>query len=180
MAPLTLGDHWARGKPHRPFTYTKNTMPARIVITTTGAELAELFGLPTTAHAKPRYNVAPPQNIPVVRVVGGARELAALRWGLIPHWSRQPQVKPHVNARSATAAEKSLFLDAFRARRCLVTANGFYGWNPGPHRKQPYFFRRRDGGMFVCAGIWDRWTHRDEDIETVSVLTLPANELVMP
>lgn len=159
-------------------------MPARTTIITTSAEMASLFGLSTTDNApslsKARYNVAPEQFIPVIRVMNGARELADLRWGLIPHWSRKPPDEPHVNARSETVAEKPSFRDAFRSRRCLVPANGFYGWKPTAKGKQPYYFRRRDGGVFVCAGIWDRWTSIDDDVETVSVLTMPANELVMP
>ncbi len=85
-----------------------------------------------------------------------------------------------MNARSETVAEKPSFREAFRTRRCLVPASGFYGWKPGPKRKQPYYFRPRDGGVFVCAGIWDRWTSVTDDLETVSVLTMPSNELVMP
>lgn len=159
-------------------------MPARIVVTASASELAGLFGLaevnPTLSVAKPRYNVAPEQVVPVVRVVNGVRELADLRWGLIPHWSGDPPPEGHVNARSETVATKPSFRDAFRARRCLVPASGFYGWKPGPKRKQPYYFRPKGGGVFVCAGIWDRWTGVDSDLETVSVLTMDSNELVKP
>ena len=155
-------------------------MPARIVITNTASELAELFGLPgDTPPLKARYNVAPSQLVPVIRVANDVRELVQLKWGLIPHWSREPPEEPHVNARSETVAEKPSFRDAFRLRRCLVPANGFYGWKPGKPRKQPYYFRPTSG-IFVCAGIWDRWHGPEGPVETLSVLTMPSNELVMP
>jgi putative SOS response-associated peptidase YedK len=155
-------------------------MPARAVITATAPKLAELFGLPAVATLQPRYNVAPEQDVPVIRVMNGARELANLRWGLIPHWSGDPPREAHVNARSETVAEKPSFRDAFRARRCLVPFSGFYGWKGDAGRKQPYFFQPRDGGVFACAGIWDRWEGLDGVVETVSVLTMPSNALVMP
>ena len=159
-------------------------MPARIVITNTAAELVSRFDLlatrPNEEPQKARYNVAPTQSVPVIRVANGARELANLRWGLIPHWNSDPTLEGHVNARAETVALKPSFRDAYRSRRCLVPANGFYGWKPGPSRKQPYFFRPINGGLFVCAGIWDRWAGPNGLVESVSVLTMPANELVAP
>jgi putative SOS response-associated peptidase YedK len=160
-------------------------MPARIVVSATGTEIAELFGLARDAHTpqpvlKPRYNIAPPASIPVVRVQEGARKLAELRWGLIPHWNTDPNLKAHVNARSETVAQKPSFRNAFRSRRCLVPANGFYGWKLGATKKQPYYFRPTSGGVFVCAAIWDRWDGPNGLVETVAVLTMPANDLVRP
>lgn len=159
-------------------------MPARIVITITETEMAGLFDLSAqpnhTQHALPaRYNVAPLAMIPVVRMTKGVRELVELRWGLIPHWNTDPTHEGHVNARSETVAQKPSFRDAFRSRRCLVPASGFYGWKPGIKRKQPYYFRPTSG-VFVCAGIWDRWEAPEGFVETVSVLTMPANDLVKP
>jgi putative SOS response-associated peptidase YedK len=155
-------------------------MPARAVITATAPKLAELFGLPAVAALQPRYNVAPEQDVPVVRVANGTRELARLRWGLIPHFSGDPPREAHVNARSETVAEKRSFCAAFKARRCLVPFSGFYGWAGDAGRKQPYFFQPTGGGLFACAGIWDRWEGLDGVVETVSVLTMPSNALVMP
>ncbi|QJX00444.1 SOS response-associated peptidase [Frigoriglobus tundricola] len=157
-------------------------MPARIVITSPVAELIARFELPaarpTEDQPQARYNVAPTQTVPVIRVTNGARELAHLRWGLIPHWNSDPAHEGFVNARAETVALKPSFRDAYRARRCLVPANGFYGWKPGPRRKQPYYFRPVGGGLFACAGIWDRWVGPNGLVESVSVLTMPANELV--
>jgi len=159
-------------------------MPARIVMTITETEMAELFAFPPeTTHTRPtlkaRYNVAPPAAIPVVRITNAVRELAELRWGLIPHWNTDPAHEGYVNARSETVAQKPSFRDAFRSRRCLVPTNGFYGWKPGIKRKQPYYFRPTSG-VFVCAGIWDRWESPEGLVETVAVLTMPANDLVKP
>jgi putative SOS response-associated peptidase YedK len=156
-------------------------MPARIVFTATASELADLFGLSSVLPSlAARYNIAPPESLPVVRVRNGTRELAELQWGLIPHWSGDPPPEGYVNARSETVAKLPSFRDAFRSRRCLLPATGFYGWKLGPKPKQPYFFRPKGGGVFVCACIWDHWTGLDNDLETVAVLTMPANELVMP
>ncbi len=160
-------------------------MCARITITTTGTEIADLFGLSyDMSHPKPlqraRYNVAPSTLIPVMRVVNGVRELADLRWGLIPHWNTNPKHIGFVNARAETAPDKPAFRDPFRRRRCLVPADGFFEWKTSGKKKRPYFFRKAGGGMFVYAGVWDRWESPSGPVETVAVLTVPANELVKP
>jgi putative SOS response-associated peptidase YedK len=160
-------------------------MCARITITTTGTEIADLFGLSYDMSrprpiSQPRYNVAPSAVIPVLRVVNGQPELAELRWGLIPHWNTNPKHAGFVNARAETAPRKSAFRDPFRLRRCLVPANGFYEWKHTGKKRRPYFFRKAGGGMFVYAGVWDRWNGPEGAVETVAVLTVPANELVRP
>src|SRR5215218_1239624 len=126
-------------------------MPARIVITASGAEIAGLFGLSSQPELEPRHNIAPPAPIPAIRATNGARELAELQWGLIPYFSGDPPGDAHVNARVETVSRKPSFRDAFKSRRCLVPVSGFYGWKPNGPRKQPYYFRPRDGGVFVCA-----------------------------
>jgi putative SOS response-associated peptidase YedK len=158
-------------------------MCARITLTTTSAEIADLFGLMYDLgqpSAPPRYNLAPTQLIPVVRAADGKRELTEMRWGLIPHWSREPKPGGFVNARAETAAEKPAFRDSFRRRRCLVPASGFYEWEHVGKKKQPYFFRNSAGGLFAYAALWDTWTGPDGPVDTVSVLTVLANDLVMP
>ena len=158
-------------------------MCARITITTTGTEIADLFGLSyDLSQAKPkpppkaRYNVAPSTLIPVIRMMSGQRELIGLRWGLIPHWNTNLKHTGFVNARAETAPNKPAFRDPFRWRRCLVPADGFFEWKTVGKKKRPYFFRPAGGGLFVYAGVWDRWN----GIDTVAVLTVPANELVKP
>jgi putative SOS response-associated peptidase YedK len=158
-------------------------MCARITVTTTANEIADLFGLShdmrTTTPAAPtapRYNVAPSTLIPVIRTANGVREVAELRWGLVPHWNTNPKHTGFVNARAETAPNKPAFRDPFRFRRCLVPADGFFEWKTAGKKKRPYFFRPAGGGLFVYAGVWDRWN----GIDTVAMLTVPANDLVKP
>jgi putative SOS response-associated peptidase YedK len=156
-------------------------MCARITITTTGTEIADLFGLSyDLSAARARYNVAPSTLLPVLRVVNGARELADLRWGLVPHWNTDPKHTGYVNARAETAPDKPAFRDPFRRRRCLVPADGFFEWKHVGKKKRPYYFRKAGGGMFVYAGVWDRWHGPAGPVDTVAVLTVPANDLVRP
>jgi putative SOS response-associated peptidase YedK len=156
---------------------------ARITLTTTGTEIADLFGLSydrSEEARRKRYNVAPSQAIPVVRVANGKRELADLKWGLIPHWADNPRADGFVNARVETASEKPAFRAAFRTRRCLVPTHGFYEWSHTGKKKLPYFFRKAGGGLLAYAAVWDSWNGPHGPVETVAVLTVPANELVRP
>lgn len=157
-------------------------MCARLTLTTTGHELNNLFELceEPSLPLLPRYNMAPSQTIPVVRMTNGKRELVSLRWGLIPYWSRETKPLGWVNARSETAPEKPSFREPFRRRRCLVPANGFYEWKQVGRNKQPYYFCDARGGLLALAGLWDRWMTSDGPIETVAVLTVPANPLIQP
>ncbi|MBA4187858.1 MAG: hypothetical protein C0467_07555 [Planctomycetaceae bacterium] len=157
-------------------------MCARITLTTTTTEIADLFGLAYDLSQPPRqrYNIAPSQSIPVVRFSNGHRELANLRWGFIPHWAKEPKPGGYVNARVETVTEKPAFRDAFRYRRCLVPADGFFEWKHIGKKKQPYFFRKAGGGVLAYAGVWETWNGPDGPIETVAVLTVPANPLVEP
>src|SRR5207248_390597 len=112
---------------------------ARMTITTTAAEIAGLFGLGhDLREPTARYNVAPSRPVPVVRVTSGTRELADLRWGLIPHWNTNAKHTGFVNARAETLAEKPAFRDPFRARRCLIPASGFFEWKSVGKKKRPY------------------------------------------
>jgi putative SOS response-associated peptidase YedK len=158
-------------------------MCARITITTTREEIANLFGLgyDTRLPATPRYNVAPSSFIPVIRVASGVRELADLRWGLVPHWTANtPKVVGYPNARVETAIDKPAFRDPLRTRRCLVLVDGFFEWKTLGKKKLPYHFRKGGGGLLAFAGVWDRWNGPSGALETVTILTVPANELVKP
>jgi putative SOS response-associated peptidase YedK len=122
----------------------------------------------------PRYNIAPTQDIPVVRVADGKRELTLMRWGLIPSWTKDPKSGPLlINARSDTVAAKPAFRSAFKCRRCLIPADGYYEWMAEGKKKQPYWFRVRDGQTFAFAGLWERW----HEIESCVILTTEANEM---
>ncbi|HKI36710.1 MAG TPA: SOS response-associated peptidase [Gemmataceae bacterium] len=160
-------------------------MCGRFTLFASGDELARLFGFETAGvpALEPRYNVAPTQPVAAVRLDDGRRALVLLRWGLIPSWAKDPGIgNSLINARSETAAEKPSFRSAFRQRRCLVPASGFYEWQAtGGKHKQPYHFRRRDGKPFAFAGLWERWHDGDgQPVETCAILTTEANAVVRP
>ena len=146
--------------------------------------LSKEFGVSGVPPLSPRYNIAPSQPIAAVRTphTGAGRELALLRWGLIPSWSKDPAIGNRlINARAETVQEKPSFRNAFRRHRCLIPTNGFYEWQRQERGKQPYFVRMRDGRVFAIAGLWDRWESSDKDvIETCTILTTGANTVLAP
>jgi putative SOS response-associated peptidase YedK len=123
----------------------------------------------------PRYNVAPTQQVGVVRTADGQRELSFMQWGLVPRWAKDPKIGSQmINARAETAAEKPSFRDAFKRRRCLVVADGFYEWKKtGGKTKQPFYIRMKDNRPFGFAGLWERWG----ELESCTILTTCPNEL---
>lgn len=160
-------------------------MCGRYSITTPFEALARLFAVTgPLPNLPPRYNLAPTQSAPVVRSNAGARELVLLRWGLIPAWSKEgPSSTPLINARAETVAQKPAFRSAFRARRCLVPADGFYEWQAGPKVKQPYHIAMADQQPFALAGLWERWQPKapgEAAIESFVILTTDANTLCRP
>jgi putative SOS response-associated peptidase YedK len=146
--------------------------------------LAREFGVSDFPPGSPRYNIAPSQLLTAVRTTptGSGREIALLRWGLIPSWSKDPAIGNRlINARAETAREKPSFRNAFRRHRCLIPASGFYEWLRWEHGKQPYFVRMRDSHPFAFAGLWDRWESPDEGaVETCAILTTAANDVLAP
>ena len=146
--------------------------------------LSKKFGVSSIPPLSPRYNIAPSQPVAAVRATtdGSGREIALLRWGLIPSWSKDPAIGTRlINARAETAAEKPSFRNAFRQHRCLIPANGFYEWQRQERGKQPYFIRMRDKRLFAFAGLWDRWESPNEGvIETCTILTTAANTVLAP
>jgi len=146
--------------------------------------LSKIFDLGEILPLKPRFNIAPSQAVAAVRVssAGGARELALLRWGLIPSWAKDRSIGSRmINARAETVREKPSFRNAFRRRRCLVPANGFYEWQRREDRKQPYYVRMRDDRVFAFAGLWDRWDGEEGSVaETCAILTTAANSVLAP
>jgi putative SOS response-associated peptidase YedK len=146
--------------------------------------LSREFGVSGAPPLSPRYNIAPSQSVAAVRPVpeGSGRELALLRWGLIPSWSKDPAIGNRlINARAETAREKPSFRNAFKRRRCLIPANGFYEWQRLERGKRPYFVRMRDERVFAFAGLWDRWESPDEGaVETCTILTTSANAVLAP
>jgi putative SOS response-associated peptidase YedK len=129
----------------------------------------------------PRFNIAPSQLIPAIRIDrSGRRGLGGLRWGLIPHWAKgRPKSQP-INARGETVASSGMFREAFERRRCLIPADGFYEWKKTATGKQPYLIRLADDTAFAFAGIWERWKSDEgaEPVETCAILTTEPNELM--
>ena len=139
------------------------------------------YGAP---NLEPRYNMAPTQDAPVVRynTQTGARSLDMLRWGLIPHWAKDPSVGNRlINARAETVASKPSFRAAFRERRCLVPASSFFEWKREGKAKQPYAIALKGGEPLSFAGLWENWKNPEgEWVRTFTIVTTEANELLRP
>lgn len=137
-----------------------------------------VFALDALPELAPRYNIAPTQAVPAVRAAqDGSRTLALLHWGLVPRWAKERVIGSRmINARGETLARKPAFRDAFRWRRCLVPADGWYEWQAAPGGKQPWFFRRRDGGLLAFAGLWERWKDPvgGDALESCAIVTVDA------
>lgn len=143
---------------------------------------AALFGASGSLDAKPRYNIAPTQDVAAIRSdEEGARELTSLRWGLIPFWAKDPSIGNRmINARAETVAEKPSFRAAYRRRRCLVLADGFYEWHKDAAGKTPYFISLADNVPFAFAGLWENWQSKesDESIQSTTLITAAANDFM--
>jgi putative SOS response-associated peptidase YedK len=159
-------------------------MCGRYTLTRPAAEVTEQFGLEQPPALLPRFNIAPTQQVFAVRrLPGEARPSPALlRWGLVPSWASDLSIGNRMlNARAETVAEKPAFRTAFLRRRCLIAADGFYEWRTVSGKKQPVHFRLRDGRLFAFAGLWERWAPPGgAAVESCTVLTTTANELVLP
>ncbi|MEO0801867.1 MAG: SOS response-associated peptidase [Cyanobacteria bacterium J06642_2] len=149
--------------------------------------IAKAFGLQNMPDLPPRYNIAPSQPVAVVRASNRKeRELAIVQWGLIPSWTKDvSKWKPLINARAETAAEKPSFRTAFRRRRCLIPASGFYEWQKVEGGKQPFFIHQQgendDLPLFAFAGLWERWQGANGDeLESCTILTTTANAAMKP
>ena len=131
---------------------------------------------------KPRYNLAPSQLAPVVRLnARGQRELALLRWGLVPAWAEDPKIAySTINARAETVHQKPAFRTAFKKRRCLVPADGFYEWKAMGEAKQPYRITMKGGQPFAMAGLWERWDKSGEPIESFTIIVTQGNAVLKP
>ena len=186
-------------------------MCGRFTLTNPSDELAGYFNVLVKTQLQPRYNIAPTQPVACVRRQpaeadgappgGPPNELLDMRWGLIPYWAKDPAIGNRmINARAETVAEKNAYKDAFRSRRCLVIADGFYEWRKlEGGAKQPYYVSMVDGKPFGFAGLWSRWRPRegqldqivrpgrpevpmsaDGRVESCSFLTTRPNELMEP
>ena len=128
-----------------------------------------------------RYNIAPSQDVPIVRDVGQGLELTLARWGLVPHWSKAPKSKySTINARAETVAEKPTYRESFKRRRCLIPATGFYEWQAAGGEKVPHHIRQPDGGLFAFAGLWDHWDREVPGFDSCSIIVTSANATMQP
>lgn len=144
---------------------------------------ASRFGLDQLRETMPRYNIAPTQPVLAIRQSEtGGRQLAPLRWGLVPAWSKGPDSRYSMfNARAETVRTKPAYRNAFKRRRCLIPTEGFYEWQQTETGKQPYIIRRRDAEPFAMAGLWETW-HRASDapIESCTIVVTQANAVIRP
>jgi putative SOS response-associated peptidase YedK len=151
-------------------------MCGRYSLEAKSSDVVEAFELADAISISARYNIAPTQVVPVVRLDPGTgvRQLQMIRWGLKPAWARGP--RPIINARSETVAQKPSFRSAFKHRRCLVPATGFYEWQKLGSARQPFCIRQRDGEVFAFAGIWDRCPDDEGNpVEAFAILTCRPN-----
>jgi putative SOS response-associated peptidase YedK len=178
-------------------------MCGRFLIYATIDRLQRQFRFSQRPNLQPRYNVAPSQDIPMVRTAegGGERELAFARWGLIPFWAKDAKFGfKCINARAESLATTPAFREAYRRRRCLIPADGFYEWRTitpsapaqgdllapqpprkaSPARKQPVLIRRRSHEPFAFAGLWERWKGPEGEVVSATIITTQANRTLAP
>ncbi len=145
---------------------------------------AALFGVSASIDIEPRYNIAPTQFIAAIRDnEDKQRELVMLRWGLVPFWAKDPSIGHRmINARAETVAEKPAYRAAYRHRRCVVLADGFYEWHREGDIKTPYFISLASGEPFALAGLWENWADREsgESLQTTTLITTEANDFMKP
>ena len=151
-------------------------MCGRFSLKTTPDTLERIFGHSAPPGYHPRYNVAPSQEVLAIVAEDGAERPAMLRWGLVPFWAKDPGIgNKLVNARAESIAEKPAFRAAFRKRRCLILADGFYEWQQRRDGKHPMWVHLPDGAPFALAGLWERWDRGEHPLETCTILTTDAN-----
>ena len=159
-------------------------MCGRFSFTQLAQAIADSFNLTSVPELSPRYNISPTQ--PVVTILHNSqdsdREFKLLHWGLIPSWAKDPKMGAKlINARAETVEEKPAFRSAFKKRRCLILADGFYEWQQQNGKKQPYYFRVEDGKMFAFAGLWEHWQSPEGDmIDSCTIITTQANDILSP
>jgi putative SOS response-associated peptidase YedK len=143
--------------------------------------LAKLFGVVELPPLTPRYNIAPTQSLPIVRLAAdGQREMLLARWGLVPSWAKDASIGNRlINARAESIADKPAFRVAYKRRRCLVPADGFFEWRRTGGGKQPFLIQRADREPFAMAGLWERWRHEtDPPVDSFTIITTGARGVV--
>jgi putative SOS response-associated peptidase YedK len=154
-------------------------MCGRYTLRTPVDSVAEAFEIEEyPSSITPNYNIAPTQEVAAVVEEDEKRKLEMLHWGLIPSWAKDPSIgNKMINARAETVAEKPSFRRAFKVRRCLILADGFYEWKKTDGGKQPYHVKMEDGSLFAFAGLWETWQN-GEEIRSCTIITTDANDLM--
>ncbi|HEX8396389.1 MAG TPA: SOS response-associated peptidase, partial [Pyrinomonadaceae bacterium] len=131
-----------------------------------------------------RFNIAPSQIVAAVRQIESDRILSGLKWGLIPSWAKEESIGNRmINARAESITEKPSFKNAFKSRRCLIPASGFFEWKrAGDKGKQPFYFYLKDKPVFGFAGLWESWIDKEtgEETESCTIITTEANDVLKP
>ena len=158
-------------------------MCGRFAFHATADELLEAFGVIVAPDLEPRYNIAPSQPVPVIRAdQDGERHMDLLRWGLVPSWAKDSKIGNRlINARAETVAEKPAFRSAYKRRRCLIAASGFFEWQASPGGKIPMYISDPSGRPYAFAGLWERWQQAGAaPLETCLIVTVAANNVLQP
>lgn len=156
-------------------------MCGRYSLTASAEDIVEHFQLLRSVKFQPSYNIAPSQKIlSIVELDDGSRKAVNLFWGLVPSWAKDKKNSAHqINDRMETVQEKPSFRSAFKHRRCLIPANGFFEWER-INGKQAFHIHRTDQQLFAFAGLWEQWQHDTETLYSCTIITTSANELMQP
>ena len=158
-------------------------MCGRFSLHTPESQIREVFNLKNTEllGLKPRYNIAPSQDIPIIRNTDNGHEMVMAQWGLVPHWSKESKSKySTINARVESVAEKPTYRTPFKRRRCLIPADGFFEWKVVNGHKIPHHIRMKDGSVFAFAGLWDHWEGEGQTLDSCTIIVMPSNAVMRP
>ena len=152
-------------------------MCGRFSLTPKIEQVIEKLNIINSIELVPSYNIAPSQDIAVIRNIDHHMKISAMRWGLIPFWMKElPKSSSLINARGETLASKPSFRNAYKRRRCLIPADGFYEWQKVGNAKQPYYIQLNNKEIFTFAGLWEQWENDDQTIESCTIITTEAND----
>jgi len=161
-------------------------MCGRYKLTVSWAEIHRLYNLTNSVNLRPRYNIAPTQDVLAVTYDGAMKQRRGemFRWGLVPFWAKDTKIGYHmINAKAETIAERPAYREAFKKRRCIIPADAFYEWQEtGQSLKQPYAIAMKDRSVFGFAGLWETWTDKasGETIRSCTIITTEPNKLCAP
>lgn len=157
-------------------------MCGRFTLHAPEADILDAFdieSLPVGVTFAPRYNIAPSQDVAVVRADGRRRHLGLARWGLVPGWSKEARPRySTINARAESVADKPAYRTPFRRKRCLVPADGFYEWQQTADARVPHYICRQDRKVFAFAALWDHWSGDDDAFDSCVIITAPASGIM--